>query len=786
MIALTNPGWMPAVLAAGGLALALLWRAYRHTPPGVTRWLAPAVKLTGFLLLGLILLEPAWVTTRAKPGANLLAVLVDTGRGLRLRDRGQTRTRARQLQDTLVTGDQPAAWLARLSETFPLRRYQFDVRLARREDFAALPFDGQASHLGGALRALGEHYRGTPLAGIVVLSDGNATDLSSAATLPADLPPVYPVVLGSRTPAADLAVSSVSSSESAFEDAPVTILATIDAVGFAGKTVATTLLDARGAVVASELLAVTGDDERLSARFRLRPTQPGSAFYRVRVVPPVGNRVEEATTANNSRLLHVDRRRGPYRVLYVGGRPNWELKFLRRALAEERDIELVALVRMAPREPKFVFRGRDGESGNPLFRGFARDDEAERYDQPVVVRLGTRDGSELREGFPRTAAELFAFHAVVLDDVEASFFTAAQHDLLVRFVADRGGGLLALGGVNALRAGGWQESPLRRVLPTHLESPPPEPGPSGPLRFTLTREGWLTPWLRLRQTEADEQARLDAMPLFRTLSRVGSTKPGASVLAEVNDGGDGADHRFPAIIQQRAGLGRVVVAALGDLWRWQLRTPEHGADLARFWRQLTRHLVADAPARVAIEIHPDDRDAGARRLQIAVRDAEFRPADNAQVTVELTDPSGATTRLPTEPSPDEPGTWVARTASIGAGAPATGGYRVQAHATATGTERPRARDDAAPAESGFVHDPEAEEHQSIRANPALLAAIARRTGGRMVPLAELDAFAAELPGRKAPVTETLSEPLWNRGAVFALALACFLLEWSLRRARGLA
>ena len=41
----------------------------------------------------------------------------------------------------------------------------------------------------------------------------------------------------------------------------------------------------------------------------------------------------------------VHRRRGPYRLLYVSGRPNWEFKFLRRALQGEDEIELVGLIR---------------------------------------------------------------------------------------------------------------------------------------------------------------------------------------------------------------------------------------------------------------------------------------------------------------------------------------------------------------------------------------------------------------------------------------------------------
>ena len=54
------------------------------------------------------------------------------------------------------------------------------------------------------------------------------------------------------------------------------------------------------------------------------------------------------------------------------------------------EVKLVSLIRMARREPKFQWRGREGEMSNPLFRGFKSEapEEAQRYDQPVMVRLG--------------------------------------------------------------------------------------------------------------------------------------------------------------------------------------------------------------------------------------------------------------------------------------------------------------------------------------------------------------------------------------------------------------
>ena len=44
-------------------------------------------------------------------------------------------------------------------------------------DFAGLRFDGDASHLAGALRTLADRFRGAPLAGVLLFTDGNATDV---------------------------------------------------------------------------------------------------------------------------------------------------------------------------------------------------------------------------------------------------------------------------------------------------------------------------------------------------------------------------------------------------------------------------------------------------------------------------------------------------------------------------------------------------------------------------------------------------------------------------------
>jgi hypothetical protein len=72
------------------------------------------------------------------------------------------------------------------------------------------------------------------------------------------------------------------------------------------------------------------------------------------------------------------------------------------------------------------------------------------------------------------------------------------------------------------------------------------------VRLDLTREGWLQPWARLRDNEADEKQRIAAMTPFQVLNRTREVKPGASVIASATDA-DGTS--FPALVVQRLDTG---------------------------------------------------------------------------------------------------------------------------------------------------------------------------------------------------------------------------------------
>ncbi|MBI5690322.1 MAG: hypothetical protein HZC55_09485 [Verrucomicrobia bacterium] len=781
--------WLWPIVGLGALAAVILVLSYRAAAGFRLRWVCLGLKALGIVALALCVLEPLWLGQRARPGANLFAVVADNSQGLQIRDAGQAKSRGEELRTVLDS--QAAPWQGALASTFDVRRYLFDTRLQATRDFSDLRFDGRATALGATLRTLADRFQGRPLAGVLLFTDGNATDLGAAGVPDLrGLPPVYPVVVGRPDAVRDIAVQQVSVGQSSFEDAPVTLQADVSTAGYRGRPITARLVDRAGKVVQEQTATARADGESLAFRFRLKPEQPGLSFYQVRVngpgqegpAPATETRTEEATLANNARVFAVDRGQGPFRVLYVSGRPNWEFKFLNRAVQVDEQVQLVALIRVAKREPKFDFRGRAGETSNPLFRGFGNQspDEVQRYDQPVLVRLNTRDEIELRAGFPRTPEELYGYHAVILDDLEAEFFSPDQAALLQKFVSERGGGFLMLGGMECFQEGKYLRTPIGEMLPVYLDLDEGGAEPPGKVQFQLSREGWLQPWARLRDNESDERARLDAMPPFEVYNRVRALKPGASVIASVRDE---KGNELPALAVQRFGRGRTAALMVGDLWRWGMRDAASHEDMDRSWRQLVRWLIADVPLRIQATAEPVPADAnGAVRVQVRVRDEKFQPVDDARVTVEVepvvfagtAGAGGATLKLEAEASTGEPGlyqvTYVPRQ---------TGGFR------AVATVKNQAGNDLGRGETGWSTDLAAEEFRSLVPNVALLEEIARKTGGEVVAVGDLEKFVRRLPELKAPVMETWSYPAWHTPLMFGFALACLLAEWGLRRWRGM-
>ena len=241
-------------------------------------------------------------------------------------------------------------------------------------------------------------------AAVFISSDGNLTDAEfrgfNAEKFPA---PIYPILDDEESEFRDLCIDTVSVQQTDFETSPTKIQVQFHSSGLSGETATIQLIDLQTGELIEELQQTLEDsDYRGEVQFRFRPEQSGVTFYEVlafteldkeALLNPTADGIaesNEATLLNNAQLVSITRETGPYRILYLSGRPNWEFKFLRRSLQADAEVQLVGLIRIAKKEPKFSFRDRSVSSTNPLFAGLGKDEEDSFLHRGIAKRSFTR------------------------------------------------------------------------------------------------------------------------------------------------------------------------------------------------------------------------------------------------------------------------------------------------------------------------------------------------------------------------------------------------------------
>lgn len=769
----------------GGLLLLLIW-AYNNKPaPVTTRVICTFLKLAALALLLACILEPKWKKNTILPRANTVAIVIDNSDSLNIPTSSSDKeTRQDSVRVAFQKADTPTGWIANLETQFQVQRFSLGNQLNPISTFnqdAEPP--SQTSPLASALKNLKSRFTRKPLAAVILVTDGH----SSTPILDTDLEglaPVFPILPPSSDIPPDLALSDIQITHSQFEDAPVTVQAKVKAQGFEGRQVEVRLLSPEGEIIESQSHEITSQELKPTIRFQFNPKTSGLAFHKLTIEEKVKEAIDpltEATNTNNVSILTIEQPSQPFRILYLSGRPNWEYKFLQRAVKEDEQLHLVGLIRVAKKEARFEFRGRTGESSNPLFRGFKDENsgEEEQYDEAVLIRMNTRDKDELLNGFPKTSEELYPYHAVILDDIESSFFTHEQHALLENYVSKRGGGLMVLGGLEMFQDGGYPKTPIGNLFPLYLSKPTQNLTQENleQNKWDLTREGWLTPWARLRSTENDEEEVHQQMPPLKVYNSTNGLKPGATVIAQLSGDPDSNADPLPAMAEQRVGQGRVIAMPVGDMWRWSMKNHETQPEHQKFWRQTLRHLLADVPEPSALKIQKNSEPGNEGvAIQLTARDESFKHLDNSEVRLTLTMPNGQKLNLPADRSESLPATWVTHHLPQESGT-----YTVEAEILESDGKTLISK-----LKAGWSTNHATHEHRDHTVNHAVLENLASKTGGKVHALNELPELAKKLPKLEAPVMHDWNKPLWHNPWVLALILSLLGAEWFIRRKHNLA
>jgi uncharacterized membrane protein len=727
--------WWALVLVVLAAAL-VAWQAYRHFGADPRRrGVLTALRFLTLLLLVVFLMRP--VASRSEPGGRdaVVPVLVDASRSMSIEDAGGQRRieRARALLSAEI--------LPALEEDFGVEVLAFGdgVHEVAVDDLAAT---ARRSDLAGALADVRERYRGRPVAGILLISDGGDTS-GEAETLMAGAgqrgaAPIFAVGIGSPDAGQDREVISVTAAETVLDDSRVELAVSAVSHGDGATPFELRLLE-NGRPIDVRRVTPAGNGVPVRTVFHASPPRDAATVYTVEIPVAVGERVPE----NNARSVLVRPPDRPRRVLLVEGAPGFEHAFIKRALAQDRGLDVDAAVR----------HGRN-EQGQDTF-----------YIQAAAGR-----GRPLESGFPTSREHLFVYDAVVLANVEGRQLGSARLELLRAFVAERGGGLLVLGAQSFLKQG-LLGTPVEDVLPLDLSGRSTAVLQAtvvkGLNRVALTGAGAAHPVMQLGAGLDETAEKWDAMPALAAIAPLGGPRPGASVLA-LTAGPGGAPRALVAV--QRFGEGRSMAFTGEATWRWRMMLPSTDRSFDRFWRQSIRWLALTATDPVTIDAPAGGAPGDTLPLTVRVRTAGFVPERDATVDLHVTAPDG---RLETVRAADTDRGFVARFRPVQPGV-----YHVRADAQ-------RSQSRLGSASTSVLVGGADLEMADPRLNASLLERLAFASGGRVIAPGEMASLAAALREAVPAATLAVRRDLWHNAWSFLAIITLLAGEWILRRRWGL-
>ncbi|MEM0982386.1 MAG: vWA domain-containing protein [Planctomycetota bacterium] len=746
------PAYLWALVVVAAIALAA-WSYTRLEAPSRARVALAGLRALVIVLLAVMLAGPRLERSRSSVERDWVVGVVDRSVSMTIPDAPDNLgTRESELQSALTTA---APTLDTLNSDKRLSWIGFDATtydLASTQTGAPTLLDpaGRRTSINAALDGALRKVAAKPVSGVVLFSDGRAAEPPSRRILnrlQAEQVPVFVVPLGSPEPRTDWSVRAVRAPSVVFAEDVVPFRVQIDRLGGGGSPegAIVELVEASTGLVLDRTEASDTGEALLSTKI----DTAGERELIVRLAD--GGIPGDLIASNNAVAQTLEVVSGPIRVLYLDGAPRWEQRYLKGLLLREGSISSSSLILAAAR----------------------------RYQQEGDIIINT---------LPVSPEEWDRFDVVILGDMRGELLGVEQLETLKRHIADRGAGLLWLGGPSAT-PGSWRDTPMDDLLPMRVSAQGSGSNPSGldliDGDVTVRREIAAERLGLLELGEAGEQGSGEIWAGRVSDPRTGwsrlrwaqaippsTLKPAAETFASAIpvDGGPAS----PAVLSMRFGAGRVIYVATDEIWRWRYG---RGEDLIeRFWlpmlRLLARERVERAAQRAVLEVAPDEPVAGAPAT-VAVRlfDQALLDAAPASVTVIVESNDGTRETLELESGaadtiagergsaeylatwfPQRPGSYALR-----ADEPLLAGLGLELIATVV------AADDE-------LRQPETDH--------ALLAELAEQTGGAVILPTALDTLPDLLPNRSRTIIAAPEiATLWDTPP-FLIALVLLAgLEW---------
>jgi uncharacterized membrane protein len=681
------------------------------------------LRLLVLLAFIVILLQPQRKRDEVTILKPQLAVLVDTSESMTDPVDEKQKRRFEQVAEWMKS---PALEKAR--NDFDVRLFTFDREIQEQRDAKDLKFTGSVTNLGSALSQVQERFRGQPLAAILLLTDGlDTTGAAKSAQLSV---PVFtfelekPFTQKERPKRVSIASSDYPPRMFVGADGEVRI--GVQGSGMSGKTISVELWR-EGKKQGETTVSFNEDDQTRQATFPISNTKAGSVQYEIRVPDSAADKDAKAYPFVINVLEPGNR------VLYVQNSLGFDFKFLRKAIVTDRNLLLSSFVKWG-----------DGR----------------------LVALDSRGLAQAKLDFTEKA--LANQSVMILGDVPPESLRL-EHMKAIREFVDKGGGLVLLGGANALGSAAFAASPLGEICPIKT----PAEYREGNFKVEITETGLHHPVF------GPLFAQVKDFPSLLTVNVSETASPTAEVLMEVIVGGK----PHPLVVANRFGGGRVIAIATDTIWRWRLAAKGWSAERSpydTFWSQLTDWLIPKEQNKQgsnAIELFTErsNYQLGEKpelRAIVRMQDSQGKPP--ASVPVEVRTPDEKVFNY----------TMSAATLQT-QGGKSVPGYRTEVEPNVAGVFKAQAKltVGATPleGETRFVVTKPVTELTGKPIDRELLKRIADANRGKFYEIEKWNDWPKELHVEETHFSRVQLSDLWNSPALLGFLMALLCIEWIARK-----
>lgn len=702
------------------------------------RYLLTLLHIFSFILITFLLCNPVLRVESFREEKPNLAVLVDSSWSMNLPGNKKDISRFQEVKDYLKKHKQ---FFADIEKDFNVNYFTFDKSLKRSslDSIYSLSPDGNNTDIIESVHELLGEQQNDNINTVILFSDGaSGKELNKAGEelLRDSVFKINTVYTASLSEIPDVWIESVKSSEVGFLRYPVSVDVGIKSIGYKKSSLPVILKDGDKIISVKEVSFNDANGEG-KVNFMITPKSLGRRIYTV-TIPIVENELIEE---NNQRSIALDVIINRIRVLHVAGSPSWDVRFLRKALTRNPNVDLVSF---------FILR----EATDLVF---ASQNELSLIPFPT---------NEILE------KELDSFDVVIFQNFDSRPYgiNNSQLEELKNFVEEKGGAFLMIGGEDSFNGGDYRRTPIADILPVNLGMDSRVINQSfSERRFKaiINSDGINHPIMRFFSNDYEKLHNWLKMPELEGLNMVDGIKSDSIQLLETTEG-------EPVFVIARMKNGKVASVFTDSTWKWNIIRSGEG-EISPFYDKFLGRLLSwliDDPDLNDINIvtekiiyNPSDEP----KIDVLVSSIE-----NQELKSSLIFPSGKEVELDFDQTSKGKFTADAIVDEIGV-------YKVR---VSIDNENAIGRIDDS-GETAFVVEPPFSEVSGPTTDFSTLKSLAEMTGGNFITLNDgPERFKVDsTPVRTVNGYKTIS--IWDSPLFFLLLVLLLSSEWILRRRSGL-